>query len=254
MIKPIFFLAAFITLSLPFHQSSAAERHVTAAEAAVVTALEGTAQVITKTGAAGRNVKKGDTIGKDNEVRVGERSRIELRFPDGTLMRLSERSRLSMNEVLFSSKTERKNVKVGLAAGKLWANVKKLMTADSSVEVKTTNAVAGVRGTVYRVNVDEDKTSMVKVYDGSVYVANPPRDAPKSVDKSLAPQEVSGPREVPPPYHEVSMEEWTAIVKAMQQITISPQGVPSKPESFDPKSDADEWVKWNQERDKQVRF
>jgi hypothetical protein len=65
---------------------------------------------------------------------------------------------------------------------------------------------------------------------------------------------VSGPHEVPPPYHEVTREEWTAIVQAMQQISISPQGVPSKPESFDPKADTDDWVRWNQERDKQVHF
>jgi hypothetical protein len=54
--------------------------------------------------------------------------------------------------------------------------------------------------------------------------------------------------------HEVSMEEWTVIVKAMQQISISPQGIASKPQDFDPKSDADDWVKWNQERDKGSEF
>ncbi len=88
----------------------------------------------------------------------------------------------------------------------------------------------------------------------TVYVANPPRDASKPLDKATAPHEVAGPDEVPPPYHEVSMEEWTAIVKAMQQITISPDGKPSKPEDFDPKADADDWVKWNQERDKKLSF
>jgi hypothetical protein len=50
--------------------------------------------------------------------------------------------------------------------------------------------------------------------------------------------------------HEVTMEEWVVIVKAMQQISISSQGVASKPQDFDPKADADDWVKWNQERDK----
>jgi hypothetical protein len=145
-------------------------------------------------------------------------------------------------------------VKVDLSAGKLWANVKKLTTSDSSVEVKTSNAVAGVRGTVYRVNVEADKSALVKVYDGEVYVANPPRDASKPADKALQPHEVSGPHEVPPPYHEVSMEEWTAIVKAMQQITISPEGKPSKPQDFDPRADLDDWVRWNQERDKETSF
>jgi hypothetical protein len=47
------------------------------------------------------------------------------------------------------------------------------------------------------------------------------------------------------------MEEWTVIVKAMQQISISPQGVASQPQDFTPQQDMDDWVRWNQERDKQ---
>jgi hypothetical protein len=159
-----------------------------------------------------------------------------------------------MSELSFNKETENKNVKVNLSVGKLWAKVKKLATPDSSVEVQTSNAVAGVRGTVYRVNVEEDKSALVKVYDGTVYVANPPRGASKPGDQVTVPHPVPGPHEVPPPYHEVSMEEWTAIVTAMQQITISPQGVPSKPQDFDPKADQDDWVRWNQQRDKEMSF
>jgi hypothetical protein len=118
--------------------------------------------------------------------------------------------------------------------------------------VKTSNAVAGVRGMVYQVNVNEDKSALVKVYDGEVYVANPPRDSTQQIDNVTAPHPVAGTHEVPPPVHEVSMAEWTVIVKAMQQITISPQGVASEPQSIDPKVDADDWVKWNQERDKEL--
>jgi len=219
---------------------------------AVVVIIQGTARIYAKEATTGLLLKKGDRVTKDQEIAVAERSRIELKFPDGTEMRLSEKSRLKMNELAFNKQTDRKNVKVGLSAGKLWAKVKKLITPDSSVEVITQNAVAGVRGTVYRINVEDDKSAMVKVYDGSVYVSNPQRNASKPIDKAIMPHEVSGPHEIPKPVHEVSMEEWTVIVKAMQQITISPQGVASKPQDFDPKADADDWVIWNQERDKET--
>lgn len=232
----------------------AAEKQFTGAEA-IVTIVDGTARVFTKDKATGRKLKKGDKLGKEHEVRVGERSRIEIRFPDGTLMRLSEKSRLAMSEVQYDKKTENKNVKVNLTVGKLWAKVKKLTTPDSSVEVRTSNAVAGVRGTVYRVNVEDDKSAMVKVYDGSVYVASPPKDETgKPPDQVSVPVPVPGPHEVPPPMHEVTAEEWHVIVKAMQQITISSQGAASQPQNFDPNADADDWVKWNQERDKQTEF
>lgn len=243
----------FILLVLTVSFSAAATASESGSNDAVVTVIQGSARVYSK-GVAGRLLKKGDTLKKDQEVKVAEKSRIEVRFPDGTVMRLSEKSHLKLNELTYNKRTDGKNVKVDLSTGKLWAKVKKLATPDSTVEVRTSNAVAGVRGTVYRVNVDEDKSAMVKVYDGSVYVANPPRDASKQADQMTAPHEVSGPHAVSPPYHEVSREEWTTIVQAMQQITISPQGVPSKPENFDPKADSDDWVKWNQERDKATQF
>ncbi len=220
--------------------------------AAVVTRLEGSASVFTKGVKTGTPLKKNDKIMKGQEVNVGERSRIELKYPDGTVMRFAEWSTIKMEDITYDSKTKSKKVKVDLGGGKLWANVKKLVTSDSKVEVKTVNAVAGVRGTVYRVNVDADNSAMVKVYDGSVNVTGVPKEQPKTSGQVTAPVPVSGPQEVPPPYHEVSMEEWTVIVKSMQQITISPQGVASKPQDFTPQQDMDDWVKWNQERDKQL--
>lgn len=220
--------------------------------AAVVTRLDGSAAVFAKGAKTGKPLKKNNKIMKGQKVKVGERSRLELKYPDGTVMRFAERSVIKMDDISYDSQTQNKKVRVDLYGGKLWANVKKLVTADSRVEVKTVNAVAGVRGTVYRVNVDEDNSAMVKVYDGSVNVTGVSKEQPKTPEQVTAPFPVPGPHEVPPPYHEVSMEEWTVIVKAMQQISISPQGVASEPQDFTPQQDMDDWVKWNQERDQQL--
>lgn len=220
--------------------------------AALVTRLDGSATVAAKGAKIGTPLKLNDKIMSGQEVKVGDRSRIELKYPDGTVMRFAERSVIKMDDITYDSKTQNKNVKVDLGGGMLWANVKKLVTSNSRVEVKTVNAVAGVRGTVYRVNVAEDNSAMVKVYDGSVNVTGIPKEAAKPSGQFTAPVPVAGPREVPPPYHEVTMEEWTVIVKAMQQVTISPQGVASKPQDFTPQDDMDDWVRWNQERDKQL--
>jgi hypothetical protein len=81
---------------------------------------------------------------------------------------------------------------------------------------------------MYRMNVEEDKSAIVKVYDSTVYVASPPRDASKPLEKATQPQEVACPHAVSPPYHEVLIEAWAAIVKAMQQNKISPDGNPSR--------------------------
>lgn len=223
-------------------------------EAALVTYLSGEARAYSKGDPQGSALKRNAHVGKDQEIRVGEKSRIELRFPDGTVMRFAERSTIKMEDLAFDSKTSSKKVRVDMKRGKLWASVKRLVTADSRVEVKTVNAVAGVRGTVYRVNVDEDNSALVKVYDGSVYVDGVQKTTPTSAAPGgyQAPVPVPGPHEVPPPYHEVTMEEWHIIVKSFQQISISPQGVASEPQDFSPQQDLDDWVRWNQERDKQI--
>jgi hypothetical protein len=250
----IYGAAGLLIALLCFSFASSAEKKAASTEA-TVTMIEGTAQVFTKEATAGLTLKKGSKLKRGQEVRVGANSKMEIRFPDGTVMRLSEKSRLVMDEVLYDKRTENNNVKVNLAVGKLWANVKKLVTPESRVEVRTSNAVAGVRGTVYRVNVEEDKSALVRVYDGSVYVANPPKEeAGKPPREVSAPTPVPGPHEVPPPFHEVTMEEWEVIVQSFQQVTISPDGVASKPQDFDREADADDWVKWNQERDKQLQF
>lgn len=225
-----------------------------AEKAAVVTRLDGNALVFAREGKAGTPLRKNDQIMAGQQVKVGEKSRIELKYPDGTIMRFAERSTIKMEDITYDGKTKRKKVRVDLGGGKLWANVKKLVTSDSKVEVKTVNAVAGVRGTTYRVNVAEDNSAMVKVYDGSVNVTGVHKEQPKPAGQITAPVEVPGPQQVPPPYHEVSMEEWTVIVKSMQQVTISPQGVASQPQDFTPQQDMDDWVRWNQERDKQLEL
>lgn len=227
---------------------------IAAPAAAIVTYVEGTAQVYAQGVQEGPRLRKNDRVAKDKEVRVGERSRLELRFPDGTIMRFAERSVVKMDELSFDTKTGNKNLRVNIGVGKLWASVKKLFSPDSKVEVKTVNAVAGVRGTVYRVNVNDDNSALVKVYDGSVYVDGVQKSTAPAAPSGgfTAPVPVPGPHEVPPPYHEVTMEEWHIIVKSFQQITISPQGAASQPQDFNPQQDMDDWVRWNLERDRQL--
>ncbi len=224
-------------------------------EDAVATMVQGTARVFSKDSSIGRILKKGDLLKKEDTVKTARKSRLEISFPDGTLVRLGENSTLQMREIAYNRQTEGKNIKVNLSTGKLWAKVKKFTTTDSSVVVETSNAVAGVRGTVYRVNVEDDQSALIRVYDGSVYVANPPKDTSGRPAKQVQkPTEVPGPHQVPPPYHEVTMEEWTVIVQAMQQVSVSPQGIASQPQNFDPKADMDDWVLWNQKRDTLTTF
>lgn len=217
-----------------------------------VTLLEGSARVFSAERPKSAPLKKGDHLTKGEEVKVGERSRLEIRFPEGSVMRLSENTAVTIGDVLYRNKNGDKTISISLAIGRIWAKVRRFATANSRVEVRTSNAVAGVRGTVYRVNAEEDRSAVIRVYDGTVAVEGIPRG--RSDRLPSPPVEVPGPHVVPPPYHEVTREEWHVIVGSFQQVTVTPDGRPSEPSDFNPGDDRDEWVRWNQKHDNNVGF
>jgi hypothetical protein len=45
------------------------------------------------------------------------------------------------------------------------------------------------------------------------------------------------------------MGEWVAIVKSVQKIRVSSDGVVGKLQDFSAASDDDEWVNWNKQRE-----
>jgi hypothetical protein len=97
-------------------------------------------------------------------------------------------------------------------------------------------------------NILEDSSTVVKVYSGEVTVQKPVRGP----DRAEAPHPVQGPHPVSGP-RKISMEEWTYIVRAMQQIVVRPDGTAEKPVVFSVEADSNKWVRWNQERDAKSR-
>jgi hypothetical protein len=145
---------------------------------------------------------------------------------------LGERSQLIIDEATFEGQ-DRKGFAARLGVGKVWASVKKALAgSDSKFEVQTDRAVAGVRGTIFRVDYGSTakgvtptamKPSMVvrvvegrvvvaqlrKVVKGQVPVAKP---TPKKGER----QEVAAPQEVSP-------EEWEkkfVELQAGQQVVV----------------------------------
>lgn len=210
---------------------------------AYVSFLEGSA-FKSRTGKDWKPVSKGDTLNAGDSVKTDAKSKIELTLPDGSKVRFSENSSFKVESLLF--KEEERNFGIKVLFGKVWSKAAKFKKV-SKFEIKTANAVAGVKGTTYRIDANEDSSSMVRVYEGEVSVGSLPAEKGDK-GRSTSPKYVSGPTEVPGP-HEVTREEWTYIVKSWQQITISPKGVASKPVSFTPEEDKNDWVAWNQEMD-----
>ncbi|RMF62115.1 MAG: hypothetical protein D6748_00180 [Calditrichaeota bacterium] len=192
-----------------------------------------------------------------DKIETKKESRCEITLRNGDVFRIDENSIFTLEEALVTEKTVK--AEMSLSLGKIWANIKKIFSRDDYLRVKSPSAVIAVRGTIYRVDAQEDSTTEVRVYEGEVAVTPPPPKvptpgAPPRPQPKPKPQEVPPPTQVPAPTQvqgptEVSVEVWVEIVKAQQQIVIKPDGTRSIAE-FDPEQDAQlDWVRWNKRRD-----
>lgn len=224
---------------------------------AQVTLLQGKAEVLRKGETAWRLLQVDNVLSSDDEVRTGEKARIEIQLPDRSILRFDQQTTFKMKTVFFDAQEGSRDVKVQMTAGKSWANVRKIFGSKKTFEIASANAVAGVRDTIWRMDAGLDKSTLIRVYEGSVEVYNPfvrPDYKPEE-GGFKAPREVRGPQEVPRPYGEISKDQWEQIVLTqMMQIVVPPTGKPQEPMAFSAEDDQrEEWVRWNQERDKQVK-
>lgn len=214
---------------------------------AKVTALEGTAQAVCPGQRDARKLKINDLLKPGCDISTGDRSRMELLLPDNSVVRFAGNTHFKIMQINIGA-TEKRDVRIFVALGKIWSNVRKALGGRGRFEISCENAVAGVRGTVYRMNVEGDKSALVKVYDGEVSVAAATGEKEQKNTIAGPPHVVAGPIAVAGP-KPVSMDEWVYIVKSMQQIRIKSDGKAEEPKDFTEAEDRDAWVDWNKARD-----
>jgi len=216
---------------------------------AKVTFLEGTSNAVCPGQKGTIKLKVNDLLKSGCEISTDMNSRLELTLPDKSIVRFADNTRIKILQADIIDARKR-DVKIFITIGKIWSNVRKSLGGKGRFEISCENAVAGVRGTIYRMNVEEDKSALVKVYDGEVNVASSTIKKDKKSPLAGPPKPVAGPTAVAGP-KPVSMEEWVYIVRSMQQIRISSDGKAEEPKDFTEAEDRDEWVDWNRERDKE---
>ena len=221
---------------------------------AKITYLDGTATATAEGQWQVRSLEVGSLLIKGDRVRTGSHSRLEIILPDGSFMRFAENTDFTVQNIDCNKKEKKRTVRFRLAMGRAWASVKKVFFGlKPKTEIVTSNAVCGVRGTVFRMNVNDDQSALVRTYEGEVNVSKGGERKPEIQRQTIGhPVKVPGPTPVPGP-HAVSMEEWVFIVKSMQQIHISRDGIATKPEAFTAKEDQNDWVDWNKEREEVVK-
>jgi len=210
--------------------------------AARVTFLDGEA-----TRSAGDKIERlalGSALQEGDQLETRKRTRLELTLADGSAVRLGPLSRARLETAAFGKSPDDRKVSARLVVGNVWANVARAVGGESRFEVKTENAVAGVRGTTFRVDAAHDRAVVVRVYSGAVAVAGGGLPRPE--------HQPGEPRHQVPGPQEVTREQWEKIVTTMMEVRVSAAGQPEEPRAFALAAD-DPWETWNRQRDEGMR-
>jgi hypothetical protein len=144
---PGFAFAAALALVLPTQALSQE-----APKAGVVTTLQGTASVARSTQEP-RPLKFKDDVFVQDRITTGDDSIVRILLGGKAVVTVRERSVLTISETPTTATIEVGSGKVAVAVAK------ERMRAGDSVEVKTPNAVAGIRGTILIAEVAQESAS-----------------------------------------------------------------------------------------------
>lgn len=196
------------------------------AEVGKVTKLDGAATRTPKDGGKAVALAEGAAIELGDTINV-TKGALKFELTDGSIIALDDKSSLTINEAEFEGQ-ERKGFSGFLKSGSLWTKVKKAL-GGAKFEVTTERAVAGVRGTIFRIDADSlvkaanakgrKKASIVRVVEGVVAVHPTKQIAQTFTGANKGPRtEVAGPKEV-------TADEWEARFVDLQMNTQIAVGV-----------------------------
>jgi hypothetical protein len=131
--------------------------------------VHGEVQRLDKMGKPEGQLSSGDVLKMGDTVRTGERSTLTIRFADGSRMLVTEKSKVTLNSLLNYGKTGMADSKVIVHEGGTDSQVSPQKGPAARYEVNTPAINLTVRGTEFRVQVDESgKGTRTEVVEGLV--------------------------------------------------------------------------------------
>lgn len=258
----VFLIAFFISLEFDANtqaespaDSSSNMTDTTSAHRGQVTDVEGQARRLPIQSQDWIVAVKGSEVISGDKVRTLRDSRAELALRELNIIRMAPLTTIDIIKLYEETKEGRDQTQIDVEKGDIWALVNKVEET-AVFNVSSPVAGAAITGTRFRLHVEEDSSTTLKVYEGEVGITNAPynrvlvpRPLPTKERRQIqGPKQISGPRQV-------SFEEWYYIVKNMEEIRIGKNGQLVSSGSFSG-NDADEqteWVQWNLRRDREIR-
>lgn len=201
---------------------------------AIITKTEGSVLVQASGQPFSLPAKKGAELTKGDRITTGSDGRVEIRFDDGSISRISPDSRVEIESLYRDTIGDGDNTFLNVGWGKAWYRIPDISQRNSRFEVNTPSAVAGVRGTAFAVDAYSDNDTVVRVYAGAVGVRPKQTSAaPGGIGDSSMAQEV--------------------LVNPHQQTRVSVDAPPPAAEPVDVMT-VDDWEKDNLVEDVPVAY
>jgi hypothetical protein len=128
-----------------------------------------------------QQIEIGSVLNQDDIIKVPAGCQVGVTLEDGSNINLVSGSVLKFKTLRTSAMEKSPQVDFELMNGRVDVEVVKRAKGDASFEIHTPKALAGVRGTQFRVGFDEQKnTSQVEVKTGVVAAKGEANDAPAS--------------------------------------------------------------------------
>jgi hypothetical protein len=201
-----------------------------------------------------QDAQKGSPINGGDKVRTLKESRAELELMQLDVIRMAPLTTIDILKLYEETKEGLDETQINVSQGKIWGHVGKVKEK-AKFKISTPVAGAAITGTRFRIDVGDDSTTLLKVYQGEVRITNAPEKQdmiPENLpDKPK--RQIQGPKQVPGP-KQVTFKEWLYIVRQMEEIRISNTGEVIASGAFtagDPDEQSD-WVRWNLERDSAI--
>ncbi len=118
-----------------------------------------------------RELLTGDELSEGAVISVGKAGLVNIHFPDGSVARLDGGTKLVIEKGTYDPESDTLSVTLNLVWGRVWSKIVGLATAEAHWEVKTSTAVATVRGTAFGVEYVEEGKSNIVGYENKVEVA-----------------------------------------------------------------------------------
>ncbi len=136
---------------------------------ATLTHIKGTVKVKAPDSAEWAAATDRMVVNEGDEIKTSAGSSAIIKMDDGSMVKIGPLAKMKIEALGKSGRNNKTDI--GVSIGKSWQRVNKL-SSDSSFNVKTPTAVAGVRGTFFSSEVEQSSDSTFDCFDGAVDVGS----------------------------------------------------------------------------------